>query len=48
MGGQADEDITRDLGASWDIVTDMAVKLMPRHASVSRDGRSRGGRRAHR
>lgn len=29
MGGQAVEDITRDLGASWDIVTDMAIKLMP-------------------
>jgi 2-methylcitrate dehydratase PrpD len=29
MGGQAVEDITRDLEASWDIVTDMAIKLMP-------------------
>ena len=29
MGGQALEDITRDWGASWDIVTDMAIKLMP-------------------
>ena len=29
MGGQAIEDIERDLGASWDIVTDMAIKLMP-------------------
>jgi 2-methylcitrate dehydratase PrpD len=29
MGAQAVEDITRDLGASWDIVTDMAIKLMP-------------------
>jgi 2-methylcitrate dehydratase PrpD len=29
MGGQAIEDITRDLGVSWDIVTDMAIKLMP-------------------
>ncbi len=29
MGGQAVEDITRDLAASWDIVTDMAIKLMP-------------------
>lgn len=29
MGGQELEDITRDLGASWDIVTDMAIKLMP-------------------
>ncbi|OZI20970.1 hypothetical protein CAL26_26345 [Bordetella genomosp. 9] len=29
MGGQATEDIVRDLGASWDIVTDMAIKLMP-------------------
>jgi len=29
MGGQALEDITRDLGQSWDIVTDMAIKLMP-------------------
>lgn len=29
MGGQAVEDIVRDLGASWDIVTDMAIKLMP-------------------
>lgn len=29
MGGQALEDITRDLGESWDIVTDMAIKLMP-------------------
>ncbi|HTK01466.1 MAG TPA: MmgE/PrpD family protein [Bordetella sp.] len=29
MGGQAAGDIVRDLGASWDIVTDMAIKLMP-------------------
>jgi len=29
MGGQSLDDITRDLGASWDIVTDMAIKLMP-------------------
>jgi 2-methylcitrate dehydratase PrpD len=29
MDGQALEDITRDLGTSWDIVTDMAIKLMP-------------------
>jgi 2-methylcitrate dehydratase PrpD len=29
MGAQAIDDITRDLGASWDIVTDMAIKLMP-------------------
>jgi 2-methylcitrate dehydratase PrpD len=29
MGGQAIDDITRELGASWDIVTDMAIKLMP-------------------
>ena len=29
LGGQAQEDITQGLGASWDIVTDMAVKLMP-------------------
>jgi 2-methylcitrate dehydratase PrpD len=29
MGAQAVADITRDLGASWDIVTDMAIKLMP-------------------
>ena len=29
MGGQALDDITRDLGSSWDIVTDMAIKLMP-------------------
>ncbi|HEX4328617.1 MAG TPA: MmgE/PrpD family protein [Burkholderiales bacterium] len=29
MGGQAIEEITRDFGQSWDIVTDMAVKLMP-------------------
>jgi 2-methylcitrate dehydratase PrpD len=29
MGGQALEDITCDLGGSWDIVTDMAIKLMP-------------------
>lgn len=29
MGGQAIDDVTRDLGGSWDIVTDMAVKLMP-------------------
>jgi 2-methylcitrate dehydratase PrpD len=29
MNGQAFEDITRDLGASWDIVTDMAIKLIP-------------------
>jgi 2-methylcitrate dehydratase PrpD len=29
MGGQAIDDIARELGASWDIVTDMAIKLMP-------------------
>lgn len=29
MGGQALEDVTRDLGQTWDIVTDMAIKLMP-------------------
>jgi 2-methylcitrate dehydratase PrpD len=29
MNGQAVEEIAQDLGASWDIVTDMAIKLMP-------------------
>ena len=29
MNGQAIEDIPRDWGASWDIATDMAIKLMP-------------------
>lgn len=29
MNGQATEDITRGLGDDWDIVTDMAIKLMP-------------------
>ena len=29
MNGQAVEEVSRDLGASWDIVTDMALKLMP-------------------
>ncbi len=29
MGGQAIEDISKDWGESWDIVTDMAIKLMP-------------------
>ncbi len=29
LGGDHLEDITKDLGASWDIVTDMAIKLMP-------------------
>jgi len=29
LGGQAREDIVRDWAASWDIVTDMAIKLMP-------------------
>jgi 2-methylcitrate dehydratase PrpD len=29
MGGQSFDEITRDLGSSWDIVTDMAIKLMP-------------------
>ncbi|WP_066641633.1 MmgE/PrpD family protein [Bordetella sp. H567] len=29
MGGQAIGDIVRGLGDSWDIVTDMAIKLMP-------------------
>lgn len=29
LGGQALDDITRGLGDSWDIVTDMAIKLMP-------------------
>ena len=29
LGGQAVEDVTSGLGDSWDIVTDMAIKLMP-------------------
>jgi 2-methylcitrate dehydratase PrpD len=29
MNGQSLEDVTRDLGQEWDIVTDMAIKLMP-------------------
>ena len=29
MNGQAVAEVARDLGASWDIVTDMAIKLMP-------------------
>ena len=29
LGGQALEDVTAGLGESWDIVTDMAIKLMP-------------------
>lgn len=29
LNGQSREDIVRDWGASWDIVTDMAIKLMP-------------------
>jgi 2-methylcitrate dehydratase PrpD len=29
LGGQSREDIARDWGASWDIVTDLAIKLMP-------------------
>lgn len=29
FNGQAVNEVTRDLGASWDIVTDMAIKLMP-------------------
>ena len=29
MGGQAREEITKDLGREWDIVTDMAIKLVP-------------------
>lgn len=29
MGGQALDEVGRDLGQSWDIVTDMAIKLMP-------------------
>ena len=29
MGGQALEEVTAGLGESWDIVTDMAIKLMP-------------------
>jgi 2-methylcitrate dehydratase PrpD len=29
MGGQITADITLSLGESWDIVTDMAIKLMP-------------------
>lgn len=29
FNGQAVEEVTCDLGASWDIVTDMAIKLMP-------------------
>ncbi|WP_158219376.1 MULTISPECIES: MmgE/PrpD family protein [unclassified Achromobacter] len=29
LGGQAREDIVRDWGESWDIVTDLAIKLMP-------------------
>lgn len=29
FNGQAVDEVTRDLGGSWDIVTDMAIKLMP-------------------
>ncbi|CAM4087130.1 MmgE/PrpD family protein [Bordetella tumulicola] len=29
LGGQSRDDIVRDWGGSWDIVTDMAIKLMP-------------------
>lgn len=29
LGGQAVDEITQGLGESWDIVTDMAIKLMP-------------------
>jgi 2-methylcitrate dehydratase PrpD len=29
LGGTAIEDITRDFGDTWDICTDMAIKLMP-------------------
>lgn len=29
FNGQAIDDVTRDLGGSWDIVTDMAIKLIP-------------------
>ncbi len=29
LGGQAIDDVTAGLGDSWDIVTDMAIKLMP-------------------
>jgi 2-methylcitrate dehydratase PrpD len=29
FNGQAVEEVSRDLGSSWDIVTDMAIKLMP-------------------
>jgi len=29
FNGQAVSDVTMDLGASWDIVTDMAIKLIP-------------------
>lgn len=29
LGGTAIEDITQDFGESWDICTDMAIKLMP-------------------
>lgn len=29
LGGTAIEDITKDFGQSWDICTDMAIKLMP-------------------
>src|SRR5690606_8907969 len=29
LNGQSREDIVHDWGASWDIVTDMAIKLMP-------------------
>lgn len=29
LGGQAIEEVTTGLGDSWDIVTDMAIKLMP-------------------
>jgi 2-methylcitrate dehydratase PrpD len=29
FNGQAVDQVTRDLGASWDIVTDMAIKLIP-------------------
>ncbi len=46
MNGQAVEEVTRDWGGSWDITTDMAIKLMPGAIRSMPSPRRRSRRRA--
>ncbi len=46
FGGSSSDGITLDMGHEWDIVTDMAVKLVPRRTPLPYDGGGRRKRRA--